>query len=335
MLYFRLINLLVIFVILCGVFQLSNGESLACHFKNIEFKELSGILYSCDVMTLENMNTNMIITGSFGISTGTGGSVKAINIYSKTTKLIPVNLGRLYNLTALRIQSSQLLEIKSQDFNDMQELEHLSFWDNRLTSIPSNAFSKLTKLREIYLAENQIEEIPFGLFSSNVKLEIIHLSRNKLKYLGTGLFDGLVKLNKVYLEENTCVSQDYIGSTALQQLNQDMKINCNIPNDAIDLKLTGLMNQLRDANESIKLRKSLSDAKEKQKRNEKVNAELLEAKETVEVKVSKMNSMIYELNIEIAELKQQRQAERIAYRELKDKFLQANEKIVNCVDVKK
>ncbi|CAO1423215.1 unnamed protein product [Diamesa hyperborea] len=266
------------------------------------------------------------------------GDIKAIQIFSKTCKFIPGNLGSISNLVALRIQDSQLLKIKSQDFYNMQNLKHLSLWANELTSLRSDVFSTLIKLKEIYLGDNQIEEIPFDLFSNNVELEIINLTNNKIKYLGSGLLDGLVKLNKVYLSENFCVTKDYIGNTAIQQLKQDMKLNCISPND---LKFNQMVDQLLNSKgeqqkcqvESDMLRIKLSEANKNENELKKVKAELLE---TIELKVPKMRKQIKELknelfqiNYELFELKQERLMEQILFRELKSKLKEANENLAN------
>ena len=285
-------------MVFCGVFQLSLGEYLHCNFKDVEFNELSGSLYSCDVTSLQNVDNNMIITSVMGNHTNRSkinNHVRAIQIKDQKTKFIPVDLRNIFfNLIALRIESSQLIEIKSQDFNKMHYLVHLSLMHNNLTSLPSDAFSTLPKLTEIYLAWNQIEELPFGLFINNVNLEIINLSNNKIKYLGTGLFDGLVKLNKVYANENICVNRDFIGNAAIQQLKQYKKVNCNLTND-----------------------ERLAEANKREIALKKVNAELLE---TTELMVPKMQKEINELKSELLQLKNQCQTDQIAFKELKAKL---------------
>ncbi|CAO1294457.1 unnamed protein product, partial [Diamesa serratosioi] len=52
------------------------------------------------------------------------------------TEYIPSNLGLLFNLTFLYLWHSNLIEIKSQDFNGMVELFFLELRGNKLTFIP-------------------------------------------------------------------------------------------------------------------------------------------------------------------------------------------------------
>ena len=95
--------------------------------------------------------------------------VKAIWIHDTNTKYIPTNLGSLFNLTVLRMTSTQLVEIKAKDFHVMQDLQYLNFFENKLSSVPLDVFAKLTKLKYIYLSYNQIEELPNGIFGNNLE----------------------------------------------------------------------------------------------------------------------------------------------------------------------
>ena len=134
---------------------------------------------------------------------------KAIYIHGTNTKYIPTNLGSFSNLTALRMESTQLIEIKAKDFHGMQDLESINFYNNKLSAVPLDAFATLTKLRImkiplklrfIYLSENQIEELPNEIFKNNLELEVIYLWNNRIKYLGTEIFNNL-KIDVVDLQK--------------------------------------------------------------------------------------------------------------------------------------
>ena len=115
----------------------------------------------------------MTIDGFFGVhmTNRTDHNVRGIIIHNTNTKFIPANLGFLFNLTALLVQNSNLIEIKAENFLGMQELQHLSLYGNNLTSVPSDAFSTLTKLKSLSLMRNQIEVIPSNLFLYNLNLD--------------------------------------------------------------------------------------------------------------------------------------------------------------------
>ncbi|CAO1294525.1 unnamed protein product, partial [Diamesa serratosioi] len=134
-------------------------------------------------------------------------NVEAIYIHYTNTKYIPKDLGLLFNLTALDIQSSQLVEIKSEDFKNMKNLVELS------------------------LMFNSLEEIPNGVFSNNPELKTISLYGNKIKFIGSSVFDGLTKLDYVELGGNICIRKGYFDSIAIIQLKNDIKSQCKNPNE--------------------------------------------------------------------------------------------------------
>ena len=203
---FRLICAVVVLMVVCGGIQLSCGEELKCEFKTETYAV--GTLYSCKVTTLNNENNNKTITGSNGVhlTNKNDNDVKAIFIHNTNNKFISTNLGSLFNLKALHMERTQLIEIKSNDFQGMQDLEHLNLWENQLTELSSDVFSTLPKLR------------------------FIDLSFNKIKYIASDTFDNLNKLNDVYLESNICLNKNYNGASTITQLKQDIQSNCKNPN---------------------------------------------------------------------------------------------------------
>ena len=197
-------------MILCGALHLSHGEKLKCEFKNGTLY-LVGNVYYCNVTSLDNSLNSMTIDGYTGVHMAgrTDNDVKAIFIHNTNTKYIPANLGFSDHLTALAVQNSNLIEIKAENFLEMQELQYLNLDGNKLLSLSSDTFSTLTKLKYLSLMSNQIEVIPYNLFSNNLNLETIDLDDNKIKYIGSGVFDQLQKLDIAYLSGNICVSENY------------------------------------------------------------------------------------------------------------------------------
>ena len=185
-------------LILCGALHSSLGENIKCQFKEDNFSNVGNIYY-CDVTSLDNSFNNMTIDGFTGVHIAgrTNNNVKGIYIHNTNTTYIPANLGFLSHLTTLIVHQSNLIEIKAENFLDMQNLEYLSLHDNELTSLASDTFSTLTKLKFLSLSFNQIEVIPSNLFSNNLNLERIDLNINQIKYIGSGVFNQLTKLNFV------------------------------------------------------------------------------------------------------------------------------------------
>ena len=242
-------------MILCGGLHLSHGETLKCEFREWSFSYV-GNMYYCDVTSLDNSFNNMTIDGFTGVHMAgrTDNNVRGIGIHNTNTKYIPANLGVLFNLTTLIVESSNVIEIKAENFLGMQELQVLSLYDNKLRSLASDTFSTLTKLGYLSLFKNQLEVIPSNLFSNNMNLETIDLDDNQIKYIGSGVFDQLQKLDIVNLSGNICVSENYDD---IIQLKEDVKSKCNNPNDPYEI-ITNLQqenkelkSQLSKANEEL------------------------------------------------------------------------------------
>ncbi|CAO1294640.1 unnamed protein product [Diamesa hyperborea] len=245
-------------VILCGEFHLSHGETLKCEFANDDYY-LVGHLYQCKVTALDNSFNNMTIDGYTGVHKASKNykDVKAIWINGGNTKYIPHGLGSMFNLLGLAIWTSQLIEIKSNDYQGMHNLEYLSLSDNKLTSVPSDVFSTLTKLKVISFRNNQI------------------------KYFGSGGFDQLMNLYRVDLSSNICVNKKYEGASAIIHMKRDIKVNCveqittttttTTTQNPMEIELEAAK-QHQKKNE-IELNNLRDDLKKEQLENTKVNKE--------------------------------------------------------------
>lgn len=217
--------MILLLLIVCDGWHMRCAEELNCKYEYIFFGYGIRDIYTCVVNQLENSNDNMIITGTKESSI----NVELIYMHGTKTKFIPKNLGSSFNLRGLFMQSAELIEIRSKDFNKMENLKFVSFQYNQLTSVPSDAFSTLPKLQYIWLNFNEIIEIPQGLFDNNLDLEQIFLNENKIKFIGSGLFNGLTKLYNVHLGKNICVNRLYYNADALIQLKNDVENNCINP----------------------------------------------------------------------------------------------------------
>ena len=316
-------------IVVCGT-QLSHEERLDCEFGD-KYTFIVGVLYSCVVTSLDNPYNNLNIDGYSGEHKGnkSDADVKVIHIYGTNTKYIPTNLGSFSNLTALRMVGNKLVDIKAKDFHEMQNLESISFESNKLSSVPLDVFATLTKLRSIDLSYNQIEELPNGIFKNNMELEIINLWNNKIKHLGTEIFHDLKKINYVDLEDNICVNKRYNGATEINKMKHDIKMNCDIPNDAIDFKLNEMMNKLLNA---------MDVEKKDRVEIEKLRTALVEAKVREQVKVFEVSNLkqdLLQMNERIPKLEletyEQRRMERSALIEVKGKLKRAEEQLAQCL----
>ena len=144
-------------MILCGGLHLSHGKKLKCQFKEKYFDYVKTVYY-CSVTLLDNSLNRMTIDGFTGthLANKNDNDVNGIYTYGNI-KYIPEGLGFLFNLTALSLQNSNLIEIKAENFLGLQKLEYLNLYANKIKSVPLDEFSTLTKLKYLTLTNNQIE----------------------------------------------------------------------------------------------------------------------------------------------------------------------------------
>ena len=206
---------------------MSFAENLDCSFNVQDFN--SGTFYACEVTSsLDNTNNGMVIDGYNGVHepNKNDNDVKAMFMFNKNTRNIPLDIGLLFNLTVFFMYNTHLVNIKAKHFHDMQNLEELTLWYCGIHFIPTDTFSKLTKLKRIDFNANHIEEIQNGLFTNNINLESIRFCTNKIKFIAPTVFDGLTKLNHVDLETNKCINLEYRESTGIIQVKEDIKTKC-------------------------------------------------------------------------------------------------------------
>lgn len=222
-------------MILCGGFQLGFCKELKCEFRDMNYMYF-GSMYTCLVKSLEITHNNINLTENSDVPKSNKIEVTGIYIISPSANFIPANLGSFFNLTALTMGFTHLIEIKSIDFKGMQDLEYLSLSNNDLTTVPMDAFSTLPKLRTIILSFNKIQELPRGLFDNNLKLEQIYFWCNKIKIIGSGLFGELKNLKVVELGENICVNNRFEGKNEIAEMKNYIRSNCTKPNEVESTK---------------------------------------------------------------------------------------------------
>lgn len=110
-----------------GEIKLNSGELLNCEFDgNI-----------CEVKSLVIDNNGKIITGFIGQHQD-DRNVNGIKIKNALATFIPAQIGLLFNLTIFEMYFKSLLEIKSKDFEGMDNLKDLNLGLNRLKTLPAD-----------------------------------------------------------------------------------------------------------------------------------------------------------------------------------------------------
>lgn len=256
----------VLLILLCVGFKLNHALDLMCEFEIIKIYDRDS--YSCRVNPRQNIFSNTIVTGRNGIHNASknDNDVKGIVMKGFNVKRIPQHIGSLFDLTALIIINSQLNEIKDKDFQNMHNLEVLSFYSNQITAVPTDALINLPNLKLISFSSNKLEELKNNVFSNNVKLEIIYLYNNRIKYFGSNLFNELKNLKLVDLSNNTCLSKKYEGERVRIQLMSSIEL-CKNPNE-IQSMMEMHIKIINLESENIQLKNKLSELTINQKKNQ-------------------------------------------------------------------
>lgn len=300
-------------MILANGIQLANCKKLNCEFNNNDHSYVV-TLYSCSVSSLENHYDNIIIDGYTGyhLPFKNDWDVNEMNIYDTNTKYIPANIGIFFKITFFQMIKSQLMEIRSKDFNQMQKLELLSLLNNKLTFLPLDVFSTLTNLRILELGNNHIEEIQNGVFDNNLNLEEIYMANNQIKYIGPNSLNRLAKLNDGYFVDNIYVDKKYQGSKEINQLKKDIKTNCYLLKPTkVPLTTTTTTTENPMKNERIQmqvkvinLEKELSDLKKELRKAREGEQQFQRDLNETHTEKDVLEEKLIKRTVEINELKQ-------------------------------
>ncbi|GCC27249.1 uncharacterized protein [Chiloscyllium punctatum] len=91
---------------------------------------------------------------------------------------VPRALGRLSNLTVLRLDTNELREIPP-EIGALHKLETLTLSNNRLSRLPAEA-ERLQRLRNLHLANNNFQELPLQVCQLR-RLSFLDASDNKIE----------------------------------------------------------------------------------------------------------------------------------------------------------
>ncbi|CAO1413373.1 unnamed protein product [Diamesa tonsa] len=222
-------------------------------------------MYACVVRDLDNMDDDLVITGYTGehLPDESEVGVEFIYIFDTNTIHIPTDLGSVFKLTDFAMINALLIEIKANDFNDMDNLENLSLDFNEITNIPIDTFSNLFNLQSLSLMGNKIKELQNGVFHTNIQLKNVNIIGNNMKYLGSRIFNELKKLKEVEAEDNICLSKNYRGAKKISILKRHISKSCkrsnelqNLINENYELRssnanLTSLYQNLMEGNQKL------------------------------------------------------------------------------------
>ena len=189
-------------------------------------------MYGCFVSSIDG-NAITYDSASGVHETGkTLSDVKHLGIRYSKFDLMPQRLDRLFNLSSLLIQLSNMTKLVKDDFIGLENLEYLHLGNNLIRHLSSDVFWKIPLLKTLTLRDNLIVELPRDLFEYNLKLEGLYLANNQIKYINPTVFDNLPDF--YYAEflgvNHKCLTKYYSGLEEIATLKQDVK-QCSNPND--------------------------------------------------------------------------------------------------------
>ena len=127
----------------------------------------------------------------------------------------------LVNLEWLEIWDTNLKNLHSDVFVDLIQLESLRLVNGHIT-LPINIFSTLKNLKNLMYTDHDLTNFPDYLFQDLIKLEELNLVRDKIQKITNHTFSGLTSLRSLWLSENNIGSistGSFSGLTNLMYLN--------------------------------------------------------------------------------------------------------------------
>ena len=148
------------------------------------------------------------------------------------TGSIPIDIGKLTNLTHLYLYDNELSGEIPSELGDLIKLEHLYLYNNNISGdLPPN-LGDLENLTQMYLYSNELSgEIPSEL-GALLNLEQLFLHNNQLTGAVPPEVTGLNTLNYLYLNDNR-LDQNINESICTSFLEWDNSIYFNIYNNSL------------------------------------------------------------------------------------------------------
>ncbi|WP_213398997.1 leucine-rich repeat domain-containing protein, partial [Bacillus subtilis] len=148
---------------------------------------------------------------------GTNPSVKTVYIYDSNCFYFPLRLQNFFpDLQGIKIQSSQLTEVKRDDLKEYTNLRILNLFDNEIQFLESNLFEFVPKLELIWLDSNKIAHIDANVFNNFVgKLSHLYLSDNICQF--ENAHDDKSKANQIIekVQSGFCINETLLPATII------------------------------------------------------------------------------------------------------------------------
>lgn len=110
------------------------------------------------------------------------------------------------SIVELDISNNNLYSV--QNLTELHNLKELDLSHNHIEDIDITTFTNMTKLETLKLKRSGFSRINYGSFSHKLKLKILDISFNGLHTIDLNMFAALTKLESLYLEGNNLTEID-------------------------------------------------------------------------------------------------------------------------------
>lgn len=191
----RFTNLKSIFLIRCGITQLSPQM----------FEGFSGTR-----LRIEYNNFRQIPNHCFAGAT----KLKSLRLeHNQTESIATEAFSGLNELTDLNLGGNKLTRLGQETLKGLKALTHLNLQENQISQIDANALTDQENLQQIGLFKNKITSLPEGLFDSiRTGVLTLNIGINKITKISDAMLDVLAQKgaldSKIYLGNNKFSTQE-------------------------------------------------------------------------------------------------------------------------------
>jgi Leucine-rich repeat (LRR) protein len=154
-----------------------------------------------------------------------GSQIEAISLQSYNIVVIEANAFselKIPNLWKLDILSCDVLTIRRNAFNGLQDLLSLHLDNNNIETIEAGAFFGLSKLKSLSFQHNKLKTLESGMFEGLVNLNLLNLNDNLLTSLKPKVFEKAQSLTTIIVKENWIETLD---RSILEGLNKSARLH--------------------------------------------------------------------------------------------------------------
>lgn len=137
----------------------------------------------------------------------------------------------LHNIQYLSFNLNDLNEIDKNLFQNLSKLEYLALIQSSITEISDRSFENLKNLTTLFLNYGQIRSISALTFEGLTNLQTLELTANQIVRIETKSFSALPNLMRLEIESNDCINDKNVDLKVAEKVIADSECaSCVVPN---------------------------------------------------------------------------------------------------------